>query len=75
VFVTHDRAFLRRVATRIVELDRGQLADYGTDYDTYLERKEGMLHAEEKAWEDFDRRLAHRGDVDSHRHSGPAHPQ
>lgn len=58
VFVTHDRAFLRRVATRIVELDRGQLADYGTDYDTYLERKEGMLHAEEKAWEDFDRRLA-----------------
>jgi ATP-binding cassette subfamily F protein uup len=58
VFVTHDRAFLRRVATRIVELDRGQLADYGTDYDTYLERKESMLHAEEKAWEDFDRRLA-----------------
>lgn len=57
VFVTHDRAFLRRVATRIVELDRGQLADYGTDYDTYLERKESMLHAEEKAWEDFDRRL------------------
>ncbi|MFN8718336.1 MAG: ATP-binding cassette domain-containing protein [Gemmatimonadaceae bacterium] len=58
VFVTHDRAFLRRVATRIVELDRGQLADYGTDYDTYLERKEAMLHTEEKAWEDFDRRLA-----------------
>lgn len=58
VFVTHDRAFLRRVATRIVELDRGQLADYGADYDTYLERKESMLHAEEKAWEDFDRRLA-----------------
>jgi ATP-binding cassette subfamily F protein uup len=46
------------VATRIVELDRGQLADYGADYDTYLERKESMLHAEEKAWEDFDRRLA-----------------
>ncbi|MFO0095219.1 MAG: ATP-binding cassette domain-containing protein, partial [Gemmatimonadaceae bacterium] len=58
VFVTHDRAFLRRVATRIVELDRGQLADYGTDYDTYLERKEAMLHTEAKAWEDFDRRLA-----------------
>jgi ABC transport system ATP-binding/permease protein len=58
VFVTHDRAFLRRVATRIVELDRGRLADYGTDYDTYLERKESMLHAEEKAWEDFDRKLA-----------------
>jgi ATPase subunit of ABC transporter with duplicated ATPase domains len=36
VFVTHDRAFLRRVATRIVELDRGRLVDWGTDYDTYL---------------------------------------
>jgi ATP-binding cassette subfamily F protein uup len=58
VFVTHDRAFLRRVATRIVELDRGRLADYGTTYDSYLERKEQMLHAEAKEWEDFDRRLA-----------------
>lgn len=58
VFVTHDRAFLRRVATRIVELDRGKLADFGGDYDTYLERKESVLHAESKAWEDFDRRLA-----------------
>jgi ATP-binding cassette subfamily F protein uup len=58
VFVTHDRAFLRRVATRIVELDRGRLADYGTTYDAYLERKEQMLHAEAKEWEDFDRRLA-----------------
>ena len=58
VVVTHDRAFLRRVATRIVELDRGRLADYGTTYDTYLERKEQMLHAEAKEWEDFDRRLA-----------------
>lgn len=58
VFVTHDRAFLRRVATRVVELDRGQLADFGTSYETYLERKDAMLHAESKAWEDFDRRLA-----------------
>ena len=58
VFVTHDRAFLRRVATRIVELDRGRLADFGTDYDTYLERKEQVLHAEALAWDDFDRRLA-----------------
>jgi ATP-binding cassette subfamily F protein uup len=58
VFVTHDRAFLRRVATRIVELDRGRLADFGPDYDTYLERKAASLHAESLAWEDFDRRLA-----------------
>jgi ATP-binding cassette subfamily F protein uup len=58
VFVTHDRAFLRRVATRIVELDRGRLVDFGTDYDTYLERKEQMLANESKVWEDFDRKLA-----------------
>jgi ATP-binding cassette subfamily F protein uup len=46
VFVTHDRAFLRTVATRIIELDRGRLLDWGTDYDTYLERKEASLAAE-----------------------------
>lgn len=58
VFVTHDRAFLRRVATRIVELDRGRLQDFGRDYETYLERKELMLNAEAKAWDEFDRKLA-----------------
>jgi ATP-binding cassette subfamily F protein uup len=58
VFVTHDRAFLRRVATRIVELDRGRLVDWGTDYDTYLERKEAALGVEAKEWAEFDRKLA-----------------
>ncbi len=58
IFVTHDRAFLRRVATRIVELDRGRLVDFGTDYDTYLERKDAMLASEAKSWEEFDKRLA-----------------
>jgi ATP-binding cassette subfamily F protein uup len=58
LFVTHDRAFLRKVATRIVELDRGKLVDWGTDYDTYLERKEGMLHAESREWSEFDKKLA-----------------
>ena len=58
VFVTHDRAFLRRVATRIVELDRGRLVDFGPDYDTYLERKDAMLASEAKSWEEFDKRLA-----------------
>ncbi len=58
LFVTHDRAFLRNVATRIVELDRGKLVDWGTDYDTYLERKEGMLSAESKEWSEFDKKLA-----------------
>jgi ATP-binding cassette subfamily F protein uup len=58
VFVTHDRAFLRRVATRIVELDRGQLVDWGGDYDSYLERKDVALAAEAKQWSEFDKKLA-----------------
>jgi ATP-binding cassette subfamily F protein uup len=58
VFVTHDRAFLRRVATRIVELDRGRLLDWGAGYDTYLERKEASLAAEAREWAEFDRKLA-----------------
>jgi ATP-binding cassette subfamily F protein uup len=58
LFVTHDRAFLRHVATRIVELDRGRLVDWGSDYDRYLERKEASLDAEARGWEEFDKRLA-----------------
>src|SRR5690606_7368456 len=38
-FVTHDRSFLRKMATRIVELDRGNLTSWACDYDTYLVRK------------------------------------
>jgi ABC transport system ATP-binding/permease protein len=58
LFVTHDRAFLRRVATRIVELDRGRLVDWGANYDLYLERKEASLAAEAREWEEFDKKLA-----------------
>ena len=58
LFVTHDRAFLRRVATRIVELDRGRLSDWGADYDTYLERKEAALDVEARERAEFDRKLA-----------------
>ena len=58
IFVTHDRAFLRRVATRIVELDRGRLVDWGTDYDTYLMRKDAALDVEAREWAEFDRKLA-----------------
>ena len=58
LFVTHDRAFLRRLATRIIELDRGKLMDWGTDYDTYLSRKDASLASEEKEWADFDKKLA-----------------
>jgi ATP-binding cassette subfamily F protein uup len=58
VFVTHDRAFLRRLATRIVELDRGALTSWPGDYETYLRRKEESLGAEAAARERFDKKLA-----------------
>ena len=58
VFVTHDRAFLQRVATRIVEIDRGRLMSFDCGYSAYLERRQAMLDAEEKAWQDFDKKLA-----------------
>jgi ATP-binding cassette subfamily F protein uup len=58
LFVTHDRMFLRRLATRIVELDRGRLRDWACDYDTYLERREADLAAESVQRARFDKRLA-----------------
>ncbi|MGE5285418.1 MAG: ATP-binding cassette domain-containing protein [Actinomycetota bacterium] len=58
LFVTHDRMFLRRLATRIVELDRGKLRDWACDYDTYLERREADLAAESAQRARFDKRLA-----------------
>ncbi|MCE5262497.1 MAG: ATP-binding cassette domain-containing protein [Deltaproteobacteria bacterium] len=58
MFVTHDRAFLRRLATRIVEIDRGRLMSFPCDYDTYLERRQAGLAAEERQWQEFDRKLA-----------------
>lgn len=58
LFITHDRIFLQNVATRILELDRGLLASFPGDYETFLRRKEEMLHAEEKANDLFDKKLA-----------------
>jgi ATP-binding cassette subfamily F protein uup len=58
VFITHDRAFLQSLATRIVELDRGQLSNWQCDYQTYLQRKAEKLEAEEKANANFDKKLA-----------------
>ncbi len=58
VFVTHDRAFLERVATRIVELDRGSVTSYPGDYRRYLERREADLEVSARAAEKQDRRLA-----------------
>jgi ATP-binding cassette subfamily F protein uup len=56
--VTHDRAFLRRFARRIVELDRGRLVDWTCDYDTWMQRKESLLSEEEARDREFDKRLA-----------------
>jgi len=58
LFVTHDRAFLKRLATRIVELDRGKLYNWNCDYQTYLKRKDADLEAEAKQNHNFDRKLA-----------------
>ncbi len=58
VFVTHDRAFLQRMATRIVEIDRGRLLSFDCGYTAYLERRQALWDAEEKAWQDFDKKLA-----------------
>ncbi len=58
VFVTHDRRFLRALATRIVEVDRGQVTSWPGDYDNYLRRKAERAHAEEQEQARFDRRLA-----------------
>ena len=58
LFITHDRMFLRRLATRIVEVDRGQLTSWVCDHPTYLVRKEAALEAEAKQQALFDKRLA-----------------
>lgn len=57
VFVSHDRAFIRRMATRIVELDRGQLVSFAASYDRYLELKEKALEEEDRQNALFDKRL------------------
>ena len=58
MFVTHDRAFLARLATRIVEIDRGRLFSFACNYGTYLERRQALLEAEEKQAHEFDKKLA-----------------
>ena len=58
IFVTHDRTFLARLATRIVEVDRARLFDWSCDYPTFLARKEDALAAEERQAALFDKRLA-----------------
>ncbi|UJS18604.1 MAG: ATP-binding cassette domain-containing protein [Candidatus Jettenia sp.] len=58
LFVTHDRTFLKKLATRIIELDRGNLANWACDYETFLVRKQAVLDAEERQQAVFDKKLA-----------------
>ena len=58
LFITHDRAFLKKIANRILELDRGRLVSYDTDYATYLKEKQAALEIEETQNEVFDKKLS-----------------
>lgn len=58
MFITHDRSFLQKIATRIVELDRGQLTSWPGDYENYLRRVEERENAESIANAEFDKKLA-----------------
>ncbi len=58
LFVTHDRMLLRKLATRIVELDRGQLTSWPCAYETFLQRKQAALAAEAEEWARLDKKIA-----------------
>ncbi len=58
LFITHDRSFLRRMATRLLELDRGHLTSWPGNYDRFLERKEAWLAEEQRHNDLFDKKLA-----------------
>ncbi len=57
LFVTHDRTFLRNLATKIIDLDRGSLAGWNCDYDTFLLRKQQLLDDEQAQWQKKGKRL------------------
>ena len=58
LFVTHDRAFARRLANRVAELDRGRLYSFSCGYDQFVERREALLEAEITRMALFDKKLA-----------------
>jgi ABC transport system ATP-binding/permease protein len=58
IFITHDRVFLQKLATRIIEIERGRLFDWTCDYQTFLKRKEEYLEAEARQEDLFDKKLA-----------------
>jgi ATP-binding cassette subfamily F protein uup len=57
LFVTHDRAFLQRLSTRIVEIDRGRLSNWRCDYNTFMERKAAVLEAQAHNEHVFDKKM------------------
>jgi len=58
LFVTHDRTFLRKLSTGILDIDRGRLSRFDADYDRYLDRRQASLEAEARSEALFDKRLA-----------------
>ena len=58
LFITHDRRFLQTLATRIIELDRGQVTDWPGNYKTYLDRRQAEIDAETAHNSLFDKKLA-----------------
>ncbi|MFZ7128640.1 MAG: ATP-binding cassette domain-containing protein [Desulfobacterales bacterium] len=58
LFVTHDRAFLGRLATRILYLDRAVLTSYPCDFQTFIQRRDAILEAESRSESRFDQKLA-----------------
>ena len=75
VFVTHDRVFLDRLATRIVELDRGRLFDWACDYPTFLKRKEDAARGRGAAERPLRQEAGPGGGLDPQGHRGPPDPQ
>ena len=75
VFVTHDRVFLQRVATRIVELDRGRLTSWPGDYDTFLRKKEEWLANEAEPQREVRQEARAGGGLAAAGHQGAAHAQ
>jgi ATP-binding cassette subfamily F protein uup len=58
LFVSHDRVFLEKLATRIIEIDRGRLTSWECDYRTYIERKSALIESEEEHNRQFDKKLS-----------------
>ncbi len=58
LFVTHDRAFVRHLSTRIVEIDRGKLFSWNCGYDEFLEKRDERLAVERAQWKQFDKKLS-----------------